>query len=308
MRLLSEESQKVYNHRLQSSQSTFRRLLYAMLSFGLLIGLAFPEFVEVFVPGSEASSLLFRGLCVGAGILMGLLNYLLFDVVVSRKIRNVVDAMNQVHSRMRSGDGTPDAESPDHLQAINSNDVLGDVQVAFNEMTEAVAARLWLESVTRRLLSRLSQSVEIDVVAADLLTSIVDLCHARAGVLYDVTSVTDGYLAVTGFDATDALARGLSQRFGAAQRALQTTEIFELSLSEDQLHPLAMSTPLGSFAPTVVTLVPVLVDTRVVALAVVAGSQERLTRTGREVLNSVRMTSGPQGSSRNVSCHLVRGR
>ena len=65
-------------------------------------------------------------------------------------------------------------------------------------------------------------------------------------------------LACAGFDQTGGLPARLDPRQGPIHQAIQTGQVIVLSSDQDGLQWLTLSTPLGSFRPTQVLVVPLL--------------------------------------------------
>jgi hypothetical protein len=67
-----------------------------MLSFGLAVAVAFPPFATAVlgVPLRTTYGAPFFPLCVAAGLLVGLLNYVIFRTVVYRYLQHVSDKID----------------------------------------------------------------------------------------------------------------------------------------------------------------------------------------------------------------------
>ena len=162
-------------------RSVFRMLLRSMIAFGLVVGLVFPPFAALVLGTRRALALDFFAMCVAAGVLVGLINFLLFRVVVSRELAHLATGMKKildsVSQAVRGGtvDGNWQLE-------ITSNDAIGEIEGRFNDMADAIARRLDLEHLARRLHTRLSSSVEMDQVASSLLQALLSCLLTYDGV------------------------------------------------------------------------------------------------------------------------------
>jgi len=163
-------------------RSVFLNLFLSMVVFGVLIGLIFPPFAEIVLDVDEALSAYFFAMCVAAGAIVGLFNFLLFRLVVSRAIDRVAGAMRGMLASMESAERMDDGASL--KLPISTRDAIGRIERSFNEMADAVARRVNLEWSTRSLLSLLSTSVELPDVAGRILRGLVDASGAMAGLIY----------------------------------------------------------------------------------------------------------------------------
>ena len=80
----------------ETKRSVFRTLKISMISFGILVGLVFPPFARIILDTPRAFTFLFFVLCIFAGFLVGLVNYLMFRRIVSNEIDRIVKEMNRV--------------------------------------------------------------------------------------------------------------------------------------------------------------------------------------------------------------------
>ena len=66
-----------------------RRILYNFLSLGIMMGIIFPIFTKMFVEMEEDKKLLFSLSCIMAGLLVGILNYLVYKLIISRVLGDI---------------------------------------------------------------------------------------------------------------------------------------------------------------------------------------------------------------------------
>lgn len=66
-----------------------KRILYSFLLLGIMMGIIFPIFTKLFVEMEEDKKLLFSLSCIVAGLLVGVLNYLVYKLVISRVLGNM---------------------------------------------------------------------------------------------------------------------------------------------------------------------------------------------------------------------------
>ncbi len=257
-------------------RSVFRELLFTMLAFGTIMGVTFPPFAAVALQTSEALTFGFFAICVTAGLVLGGANFILFKVVVSRQISRIVRGMKQINEAVEVASDGEGACGSDCKLDVTSNDLIGDLAVSFNNMTEAIGRRITVESTARKLLAELSTSLEIDVVSRDIIEALSEICEAKAAVLYGDTGKKLELLDSFGVDSTQELPERIDASQGLAHRALTTGEVLSVSPSRDGFEWMQLSTPLGAFRPESILMVPLMAEQRPVGLATVASSH--LTR------------------------------
>lgn len=152
-------------------RSVFRSLLISMLAFGFLIGIIFPPFARLVLNSERALSPVFIILCITAGLIVGLLNFVLFRVVVSRELGRIAAAMQHVLISVAAAENTGEGCEDCRID-VTSRDAIGEIQCSFNNMARAIASRLRLEDATRKLHAQLSTSVELSDISKKLLTGL----------------------------------------------------------------------------------------------------------------------------------------
>ena len=61
--------------------SILRNVLFTFLAFGLAMGLIFPIFADLFANWKEGMYIWFVVACIVAGLLIGIINYLLLNII-----------------------------------------------------------------------------------------------------------------------------------------------------------------------------------------------------------------------------------
>lgn len=124
----------------QGKRSVFRNLCSAMLAFGMLAGFAFPPFAWFMLHTPLALSPSFLAMCVAAGLMVGLANYLLFKQVVSKELERVTRQMQALGEKVVAGHNFRDPSAVALLE-ISSADPIGDITQALNTVTQGVVTR-----------------------------------------------------------------------------------------------------------------------------------------------------------------------
>lgn len=252
-------------------QSIFGRLLIVMIALGVTVGVVFPFFSYALLDTDRALRPSFFVLCVLAGFLVGLANFWLFNLVVSRQLRRIAGAMGRVVRDVSSLDER-DVIETDLLFDAQSRDAIGDIQLAFNDMTTAVVWRLGFETTLRGFQRRLSDTVDLDSMSATVLRILADTADAPAALLYVASEDAFVLTANIGVDRSNALPTTIGEQMGSVRRAIEEQAQLELDIEVHDLPWLKQSTPIGTFRPSRVVILPLVVKRRVIALAVLASS------------------------------------
>jgi diguanylate cyclase (GGDEF)-like protein len=253
----------------RTKRSVFQNLLVSMIAFGVSIGLIFPLFTKVILGSENALSPVFFVMCVAAGFLVGLVNFQLFRIVVSRELAHLVSGMGHVLENVAAAENAGHGCEDCSLE-VTSNDAVGEIQQSFNDMTNAIARRLNFELRSRSLHAKLSSSVELEEVSQTFLTAIMEASEAKAGLLYADKGQALHLLANIGIDLGSQLPKQISWEYGPLNQAQVTGKIFSLSPQKDGLEWFELSTPLGSFRPGLITTVPLMVKERAIGIALLA--------------------------------------
>ncbi|MCW9048196.1 MAG: methyl-accepting chemotaxis protein [Gammaproteobacteria bacterium] len=103
--------------------SILRNILMAFLGFGIMMGIIFPFFANFFVEFKEGLHGWFVVSCLVAGIIIGLLNYYILNVVLVSKLRRIA----QVSVAISNHDLSFTCD-------MKSDDVVGEIIDSFNNM------------------------------------------------------------------------------------------------------------------------------------------------------------------------------
>jgi len=103
--------------------SILRNILLAFLGFGIMMGIIFPFFANFFVDYKEGLHGWFVVSCLVAGVIIGLINYYILNVVLVSKLRRIA----QVSVAISNHDLSFTCD-------MQSNDVIGEIIESFNNM------------------------------------------------------------------------------------------------------------------------------------------------------------------------------
>ena len=105
--------------------SILRNLLFAFLGFGLAMGVVFPFYAALFVEWKPGMYPMFVAGCLAAGLIIGVVNYLILKLVLLRRLRRIAEVSNAISNNDLSHDCT-----------MESHDLIGEIIGSFNRMAE----------------------------------------------------------------------------------------------------------------------------------------------------------------------------
>ncbi len=274
-------------------RSVFRELFASMISFGIGVGILFPPFASWTLGSSEAMSVRFFAMCLGAGLTVGAANFMLFRIFVTREMRRVVDGMTHINESVARAEGTGGECADDCMLAVTSDDLIGEMSTAFNGMAEAIGRRISVESTTRALLAELSGTMDLEIVTDKILKGLASICGANSGVLYADTGTRMELMQTFGIDVTNELPKVLDAKQGLTSRALATGNPIHVVPERDGFTWFNTSTPFGQMRPKSIGLVPLMAEQRVVGLVALSCAKGELDADQRALLETMRKQSAP---------------
>lgn len=274
------------------TKSTLKNLLVSMLAFGLAVGTIFPFFARIVLNTDKALTPVFIIMCLFAGFLVGLVNFLIFRMIVSRELIRVQKGMDHVNESIVDANVLEEGCENQCQLEITSADIIGDIAYTFNEMTMQIFNRLELESETRALNGDLIKSVELEDVAKTILCKLSEVMNAKGGLLYGGTLERMNLLADYGVDRTEQITNSFEEDFGPVNQALSSGSIQNFSKS-DGWEWFSQSTPLGKFKPKSILLVPLMAKQRPVGLVILACGAKKPNVRQEKKLEALRSFAAP---------------
>lgn len=172
------------------TRKVFHDLAIWMVGLGLAIGIVFPFFVMLLgVPSDTALKTIFFAACLGAGALVGILNYGLARWIVGVRLRILVNSMNHVEENLNqmiySGDLS--ACTPDNCMiTVDSKDEIGESALAFNRLVETLSISMKTQAAVRSFSEMLTSQLEIESLAENTLSQFFEHTDAVGGlILYE---------------------------------------------------------------------------------------------------------------------------
>jgi len=258
-----------------------------MITFGLVMGLAFPPIVKIYFSDPGAISISFTLLCIAAGITVGVANYILFSLVVSKQLRFLVKGMNQVNSQIRTAMFSKEQHPISFEIEVKTDDMIGEVTQAFNTMSNTVEQRLAHEARFRGFISNLSTNIDLDTTSNIILNYFVETTCITSGVIYGKIDDEMILLASHDTDTDERLPQKLETWQGILTDTIESGEIHIIDTSSNSFDWITTTTPLGVLRPKSIRIIPLIADKSTVGLIIASSGANNLPESiQREILKT----------------------
>jgi diguanylate cyclase (GGDEF)-like protein len=239
-----------------------------MIGFGLIIGVVFPfAVIPLGVPSDVAIRPLFFAATIIAGLLVGLVNTALVQMVVGVRLRALASSMQRVEGALQEASYTGDWSTCDPESCripVDSTDELGEAADSFNRLVESLAAS---HRVTDGM-TAVGQSLAAHLELENLAEATLQELHLRTGVDgAALLVVTAGRVELVG-------AMGLSDTAGLPESS--AVQAVVRSMEPKVLHLPPEVTVTGTvvrFVPAEVRVLPVRYGVAVVGVLVLAAAR-----------------------------------
>jgi len=172
--------------------SLLRNLLISFLAFGVGVALIFPFYADFFVDWKPGMLPWFVLGCLVAGLMIGVVNYWLLNVILLKKLRRISEIANAISNKDIS-----------HTCTLKSADTIGEIVDSFNQMAENLrdligqtitlsdevhqgSTRIvdFMHDTTSNLTEQHSKSDEIGQAVGNLATTITEIAeHSKDAAL-----------------------------------------------------------------------------------------------------------------------------
>lgn len=254
-------------------RDVFRILFLSMITFGLLVGVAFPPLVKIYFNDERSISISFTLMCIAAGITVGVANYILFSLVVSKELRFLVEGMNQVNKQIRAALFSRQPHEGSYEIEVKSNDMIGEVTRAFNTMSQTVEQRFSHEVSFRNVISHLSANVDLDKTSEIILNYFIDATCITSGLLYGKIEDEMVLLSSHDLDTDDKLPRKLENWQGIIKDAIISGKIHTIDTEASGFDWISITTPFGILRPKTIRIIPLIAEKSTVGLLIASCGQ-----------------------------------
>lgn len=231
-------------------------------------------------------------MCVIAGLIVGLANYLLFNMVVTRELTIIQGGMNHINENISEIEVMRSDCLEECTLEVTSDDIIGEISQSFNEMAFQIFKRLELEGETRQLNTELMQSVEIEDVAKTILEKFSAVVGAKAGLLYGGEAEEMHLYAHNGVDLDSVQKTFFPDTFGPVAKTLRSGKI-EQYTQMDGWEWFSQSTPLGNFRPGSIFIFPLTDKQKPVGMVLLAGGKSKLDEKQHKSIQALRSFAAP---------------
>ena len=240
-----------------------------MVTFGLFIGICFPFVARTVLHSEQALSPQFFGLCLGAGLLVGLVNYLLFHLVISRELDRIIQGMQNISTGIKEAQRLESTfDNPCELE-ISSDDRLGEVIMAFNSMGHTIDERQRQERGLRELMNTLSDCVDLTFIGQIMLSHIPAPPAWQHALLY--VHIEDEYHCIALKNVNrDSVPETLAEADFAFLQETHPESFFTQTAEESGFNSMELIVSDTVCAPTHVTVVPLTGNDRIIAIIITA--------------------------------------
>jgi two-component system, cell cycle response regulator len=250
-------------------KSVFFSLSIRMVGFGLGVGIFFPFFSVLFgVDMAIAYSFIFITACVFAGILVGIINYILVKKTVGEKLTLLIEKMLNVRENVLSQDFSQPASvcaAGECLIQEDSEDEFGTYADSFNIMVKSLIKMLKFQSHHRTFVEQLSANLDLNALSSLALKMLMKYSGSVAGAIF---IEKEGELEnISQFGIKDA--KDLSKNMMLLD-LLKTSESMVVDFPED----IKLDGLLTEYRPAQVVFEPILFLNSTVGAVVLASTKE----------------------------------
>lgn len=219
--------------------SLLRNLLMSFLAFGVSVALIFPFYADFFVNWKPGMLPWFVFGCLVAGIVMGIVNYWLLNVILLKKLRRISEVAIAISNKDIS-----------HTCSLQSADTVGEIIDSFNKMAENLrlligqtislsekvhdgSSRIveFMHDTTANLNEQHSKSGEIGHAVGNLATTINEIAQHSKEAADSAREAAQ--IARTGGTVVEQSVRGMRQIERSVTQAAQSIQ--ELSKHSESI-------------------------------------------------------------------------
>jgi len=234
------------------TRTVFGDLVLGTITFGILVGVAFPFLVAyIGVPKNEVYTLPFFASSICVGIIIGGVSFFLTRGIVGKRVQMLADRMRLVEGKLAGFSRTSDIMRDDpaeYFVPVDSEDEIGESAEAFNHLVAALSTSLRNESAVRNFTEMLACHLDLDALTMHALQQLIRHTRADAGAILVEASGELTVAAFHGLSTPQAIAA--NERVGYAMR---TSERQRINLPED----LELDGVIADFRPREVLIEPV---------------------------------------------------
>lgn len=195
------------------TRSLFTDLFLYMAGFGLLVGIIYPPFMPLLgVSSAEVMTPLFYVASILAGMMLGVVNFLLVHLTIRPHLRLLADRMHNVEDVLNQNIYQEDWDHAcgQHQSCFieeRSQDEIGESAQAFNALISALMHAHDVEFALKELNQTLSSSLDLSELGESALRLIIQRTASNAGCLFIEDKGRLNLIANIGIQDADKLAK-----------------------------------------------------------------------------------------------------
>jgi len=265
---LSTQQNDADKSEMRPKRNVFRILFLAMMAFGIVMGAVFPFLQRFYLNDSSPIAFSFVLMCLGAGITVGIANYILFSLVVSKELHFLVNGMNALNKQISAALFSRKPYEGSYKIEVKTDDMIGQVTQAFNTMSHTVEQRFAHEASFRDIVSSLSANVELDKTCETILRYFTEVTSISSGLLYGKIDGEMTLLSSHDIDIDDKLPQKLVACKGIISDTINSGEIHTIATEASGLEWVTITTPFGTLSPKHIRLIPLISKKSTVGLVI----------------------------------------
>jgi len=256
---------------IQISKRITLDLVIFMAGFGVLVGIIFPFFAKAVLrlPADRVLTPLFFTLCIIAGILVGLFNYLIFKLIVYRFVTAMDTKINTVHGHLDDYylDREDACEGEDCYLNITSQDNFGRIAMSFNQFVDKIQMLIKAEKNLDIFLKNLQKSMAIQDVAEIIIRSFLEYYGGEGACIFGVER---GKMILLNSSKVDIDTDTIKQDY-LFQLFTENRITVHSDLKEENLM---LNIGIGSIRPKSIAFIPLQYQSRNVGLVVLLSRED----------------------------------
>ncbi|WP_051181604.1 HAMP domain-containing methyl-accepting chemotaxis protein [Thermithiobacillus tepidarius DSM 3134] len=179
--------------------SILRNMLFSFLGFGLLMGAVFPFYANLFVQWKPGMLVFFVAGCLVAGLMIGIINYMIFKRVLLSKLQRISVVANAIsqndlthHCQMQSADTIGAIVRSFNQMASNLRELIGKVASLGQAVDEgAHSIQGIMVQVNQQLITQEEGARQITRAVGDLSSTVAEIAQHAAEVAASAQKAED---------------------------------------------------------------------------------------------------------------------
>ncbi len=219
--------------------SLLRNLLLSFLAFGIGVALVFPFYANFFVEWKPGMLPWFVLGCVIAGVVIGVVNYWLLNVILLRKLRRISEIANAISNKdishtctLQSADTIGEIVDSFNKMALNLRDLIGQTIMLSDKVHEGSDRIVeFMHITTSNLDEQQNKSAEVGLTVSNLTATISEISEHSNEAAISAREATK--IARNGVEVVENSVRGIRQIEHSVNQA--ATSIQELNVHAERI-------------------------------------------------------------------------